>query len=89
MLKIQPNEIMPNYLYERVRPEIVRSIIACKKRRRIALGHHLSLVFENRDTVLFQIQEVLRVEPRLTPETIAREVAHYNQLLPEPGQLSA
>jgi hypothetical protein len=60
-----------------------------KKRRRVAVGPFVSFVFENRDTIRFQIQEMARAERILTDEGIQVELDIYNPLIPEPGQLSA
>ena len=60
-----------------------------KKRRRIHVGPHVTVVFENRDTIRFQIQEMARVEKILTDEGIQAELRAYNPLIPEPGNLSA
>ena len=49
----------------------------------------MTLLFENRDTVRFQIQEMARAERMLTDEAIQTELDIYNPLIPEPGQLSA
>ena len=49
----------------------------------------MTLVFENRDTVRFQIQEMLRVERIVRPDKIEAEIAVYNELLPGPGELAA
>jgi hypothetical protein len=55
----------------------------------LQVGEHFSLVFENHDTVLLQVQEMLRTE-RITDEhAIAHELATYNELSPKPGSLSA
>src|SRR5579884_1307226 len=57
--------------------------------RRVAVGERVSLHFENRDTVLFQIEEMLRVENIRDPEKIAEEVRVYNDLIAEDGELRA
>jgi len=75
--------------YELSRPEFRDRVIALKKRRRVALGPLLTLVFENRETVRFQIQEMLRVERIVRPDKVAEEIAVYNDLLPGPGQVAA
>jgi hypothetical protein len=49
----------------------------------------MTLVFENRDTVRFQIQEMLRAERIVRPEKVQEEIDVYNELLPEPGQVAA
>ena len=59
-----------------------------KKRRRIALGDLLTIVFENTDTMRFQVQEMARAERMLTDDAIAHEVETYNELIPDAGELS-
>ena len=66
-----------------------QEIIEKKKRRRLAVGDKVSLVFENRDTVVFQIQEMLRAERITDLDKIREEIAVYNELIPNPGELSA
>jgi hypothetical protein len=75
--------------YERERPEFSQHVIALKRRRRIHVGPHVTVVFENRDTIRFQIQEMARVEKILSDEGIEAELRAYNPLIPEPGTLSA
>ncbi len=75
--------------YERERDELRRRIIELKRRRRVAVGPVISVVFENRDTIRFQIQEMARAERMLRDEAIQGELDAYNPLIPEAGQLSA
>jgi hypothetical protein len=75
--------------YEKAREEVRARVIALKKARRIALGDNLSLLFENRDTVLFQIQEMIRTERIVDEAKIQDEIDAYHVLLPAPGELSA
>ena len=75
--------------YETVRDEMRRRVIALKRARRVPVGRYLSFVFENRDTVLFQIQEMCRVERISEAARIQDEIDVYNALLPRPGELSA
>ena len=75
--------------YETIRQDFRRRIIELKQKRRISLGDRLSLVFENRPTVIFQIQEMLRVENISDLDKIRQEIATYNQLIPDSGELSA
>ena len=56
------NDIIGLERYEKMRDEFRRRIIELKQRRRVAVGDRITLVFENHDTVLFQIQEMLRAE---------------------------
>jgi hypothetical protein len=55
----------------------------------VHLGDFITLVFENRDTIRFQIQEMARIEKLITDEAIQGELDTYNPLIPTPGQLSA
>jgi hypothetical protein len=75
--------------YELERPEFRQRVIALKSRRRVGLGPLLTLVFENRDTVRFQIQEMARIERIARPEKVAQELEVYNELLPGAGEVSA
>jgi hypothetical protein len=75
--------------YERHRDEFRRRIIELKKVRRLPLGPRATLVFENRNTLLFQVQEMLRVERLSSPADVARELEVYNELVPGDGELSA
>ncbi|MBL8778432.1 MAG: DUF3501 family protein [Acidimicrobiales bacterium] len=75
--------------YEREREAFRSHVIALKKRRRVAVGPFVTLVFENRDTIRFQIQEMARVEKLISDEAIEAELAAYNPLLPDDGHLSA
>jgi hypothetical protein len=83
------DDIVDHRAYERERPDFRAAIIAMKRRRRVALGDIVSVVFENTDTMRFQIQEMARAERMLTDEAIAHEVKTYNELVPDAGELSA
>ncbi len=89
MKPIDVSEVLNLYEYEKVRARMRDRVIELKRRRRVPVGRYLSFVFENRDTVLFQIQEMCRVERIVDPARIAEEVEVYNSLLPGPGELSA
>lgn len=89
MRKLTVDDIKDHRAYEAERDEFRRHIIALKKRRRIPLGDLLTIVFENTDTMRFQVQEMARAERMLTDEQIAHEVTTYNELIPDAGQLSA
>jgi hypothetical protein len=86
---LEPGDILNLYDYEKVRAARRREVIALKAVRRVALGRYLSFVFENRETVAFQIQEMCRAERIVDEARIADEVAVYNTLLPHPGELAA
>jgi hypothetical protein len=88
MHPVTRGEILPIAEYEIIRPRFRQRIIEEKKIRRVALGEHLSAVFENRDTVLYQIQEMLRTERITSEPAIEHEISTYNDLIPGAGQLS-
>jgi hypothetical protein len=88
MRPIDRSEILPIGEYEQVRARFRARVIEEKKRRRVIVGPHMSVVFENRDTVLLQIQEMLRAE-RITKESgIEHEISTYNELIPGDDELS-
>jgi len=87
--KLTLDDIADLRAYEREREEFRAHIIALKKRRRVHVGPIVTLVFENRDTIRFQIQEMARVEKLISDEAIEGELRAYNPLIPEPGSLSA
>ena len=75
--------------YELQREQFRSQIIALKHRRRISVGPLITLVFENRETLRFQTQEMIRVEHILDPRKIQEELDVYNALMPGSGELSA
>ncbi len=75
--------------YEKERPEFYQHVVELKKRRRVFVGDKVTLVFENRDTVRFQIQEMSRVERIVYEDKIQEEIDVYNGLIPEPSHLAA
>ncbi|HNB90233.1 MAG TPA: DUF3501 family protein [Plasticicumulans sp.] len=65
------------------RPAFRARVIAHKKRRQLALGAHLTLCFEDRLTIQYQVQEMLRIERIFEPGGIDDELAAYNPLIPD------
>ena len=89
MKKLALDDVRPPKIYERARDEARRRVIELKRARRVALGPSVTLVFENRATMTFQIEEMLRAEHIETPAKMQEEIDVYNSLLPEPGGLAA
>ena len=89
MKKVVLEDILGFAAYEKVRQEFRQEIIEKKKQRRVAVGDKISMVFENRDTVIFQIQEMLRAERIGDLDKIREEIAVYNELIPNTAELSA
>ncbi|MBX7184721.1 MAG: DUF3501 family protein [Vicinamibacteria bacterium] len=89
MRKIELKDIRNIAEYEKVREAMRAEIIALKKNRRLEVGPNLSLVFENRQTVLFQVHEMVRTERLVDDRKIQDEIDAYQNLIPGPGELSA
>ncbi len=75
--------------YELERDDWRPLVMALKDRRRVRVGGHLTFLFENHDTVRYQIQEMIRIERIVKAAEIAHEVETYNELIPAKGELSA
>mgnify|MGYP005820235139 CR=1 FL=1 len=86
--KLTLDDITDARAYERERAAFRARIVEMKKTRRVEVGPVVSITFENRDTMRFQVQEMARAEKILTDEGVQRELDVYNELIPEPGQLS-
>ena len=89
MQKISRGDVKDLIEYEKVREETRRRLIALKRTRRIPVGDRLTFLFENRDTVLFQIQEMIRTERMVDEEKIREEIDVCNELMPGERELSA
>lgn len=89
MKKIEIADVRNLHEYELIRDDWRKEVIAAKARRRVLVGPALSLVFENRLTVLHQVQEMCRVERIVKPEAVQAEIDVYNELLPGPGEVAA
>jgi hypothetical protein len=89
MKPISRDEVLNLPEYEIARPDFRRHLIEKKLRRRVALGPIMTLLFENRETVLFQIQEMLRAERIVRPQKVQEELDVYNELLPDAGEVAA
>jgi len=82
-------DVVNFFEYEKVREDRRRRVIVLKRKRRLEVGSYLSFVFENRDTLLFQIQEMCRAERIVDDAKVQEEIDVYSGLLPGPGELSA
>jgi hypothetical protein len=89
MKKIELSDVKNLHEYELIREDWRMSVIAEKARRRVLLGPVMSLVFENRLTVLGQIQEMCRAERIVRPDAVRHEIDTYNELLPDAGEVAA
>lgn len=88
-MKLTLDDILDVRAYERERDAYRSRIIDLKSRRRLPLGTFISLIFENRETIRSQIQEMARAEQLTTDEEIQIELDIYNSLIPGSGRLCA
>jgi hypothetical protein len=89
LAKLTRGDILGPKFYNPVRDDFRRRTMELKKHRRASVGDRVTLVFENRDTLRFQIEEMLRAESITSDEGIAAELEVYNTLMPDEGALSA
>ena len=89
MEKITLADVKPLPEYEAMRDAVRAHVIDLKKRRRVPLGDRITLLFENRETVLFQIHEMVRTERIRSPDAIQAEIDVYGRSIPERNELSA
>ena len=75
--------------YARERSAFRAKVIAHKKARTVHLGPHLTLIFEDRTTVQYQVQEMLRIERIFEADAIDEELGAYNPLIPDGTNLKA
>ncbi len=89
MKLLTPDDLIDLASYGPRRTAYRRAVIECKRNRRLAVGPSLSLVFENRETLRFQVLEMLWVERITKPERVQQELDVYNELMPGENDLSA
>lgn len=80
-------DLMPLETYAVERPAFRARAMAHKQARRLSLGPHVTLLFEDRLTVRYQVQEMLRIERIFEPAAIQAELDAYNPLVPGGGDL--
>ncbi len=82
-MKLDRSNIWSLEEYAAKRAAFRATVIEHKKVRRVALGPHATLVFEDFITMKYQVQEMLRVERIFEPDAIAEEIESYNPLIPD------
>lgn len=83
MDKLTPDDLHPLETYARLRPEFRERVIEHKAHRRLSLGRHITLSFEDRLTMHYQVQEMLRAERIFDQADIQAELDAYNPLIPD------
>ncbi|MBK9000289.1 MAG: DUF3501 family protein [Myxococcales bacterium] len=89
MKPVSRSEILDLGAYEQIRDRFRARVIEDKKARRARIGSNMSVLFENHDTALFQIQEMLRTERISAEKAVLHEIETYNELVPGDSELSA
>jgi hypothetical protein len=89
MDKLTIDDLLSLERYHKERSRLRAEVLAHKRHRQAALGPHLTLYFEDRLTMRYQIQEMLRAERIFEAEAIAEELAAYNPLIPDGTNLKA
>jgi hypothetical protein len=87
MKAVTRDEIVDCQTYEEIRPELRRSVMDAKARRRIHVGNRFTFLFENRETIRYQVQEMMRAEKTVREKDILHELETYNGLLGCEGEL--
>jgi len=87
MRTVDRSSLLDFVTYEERRDVIRAAVLAEKARRRIHVGGKLTFLFENPDTIRYQIQEMMRIERMVKEADILHELATYNELLGGPGEL--
>jgi hypothetical protein len=90
MQPLAPDDLLPLDEYAGRRAEFFRAHVRYLDRyRRVRLGPRLTLLFENRQTLWFRVQELVRIARLAEPERLRQELDWYNRLLPRRNELSA
>lgn len=87
MKPLTQNDLLSLEQYVRDRADFRTRVLAHKRDRKVRVGEHVTLLFEDRLTIQYQIQEMLRAEKIFEPEGIAGELAAYNPLIPDGSNL--
>ncbi|MBW2525454.1 MAG: DUF3501 family protein [Deltaproteobacteria bacterium] len=89
MKKVERKDIVDYVTWTKRRPEERPAILEAKKPRRIHVSDELTFLFENADTMRYQIQEMMRVEQIVEEAAILHELETYNDVLGDDGELAA
>lgn len=87
MKKVTRDEILDYVTYSEERERIRREVLSEKERRRVHVGEHLTLLFENHATLSYQVQEMMRIERIVREADIQHEIDTYNEVLGDEGEL--
>jgi len=88
MKKLSLKDILDIAEYEKIRTEYRKRIMSIKNARRIFVGPTITYLFENYDTMHYQVEEMMRAERIVNDNDIMQEINAYNELIPDQHQLS-
>lgn len=89
MKKVERSEILDYVTYEEQRSEIRANAMKAKDLRRIHVGENLTFLFENQETIRYQILEMVRAEKMVKEADIQHELKTYNELIGNTGEICA
>jgi hypothetical protein len=89
MEKLRPQDLLPLEVYHKERAAFRARVLAHKRGRQASVGPNVTLYFEDRLTMQYQVQEMLRAERIYESEAIAEELDAYNPLIPDGSNLKA
>ena len=89
MSKLAPNDLYSLEQYAKARPGFRAQVMAHKEERKVPIGPNATLYFEDRLTMQYQVQEMLRIERIADPKGITDELEVYNALVPDGGNWKA
>ena len=87
MQPVARESLLDHVTYEERREALRARVLAAKALRRVHVGGALTFLFENADTIRYQVQEMMRIERLVRESDIRHELATYNELLGGPGEL--
>ncbi len=89
MNPLELSDIIPIAEYDKTRDPRRKVAMALRARRLVQLGDKLALHFENRETLIYQVQEMMRVENMTSIDAVLGELEIYNGMIPAQGEVSA
>ena len=89
MKKLNKSDLFSLEEYSINRDSFRKKVLEEKRRRKVYIGEHVALLFENKNTIQYQIQEMLRIEKIFDAEGIQEELDAYNPLIPDGSNIKA
>ena len=89
MEKLNKSDLFSLEEYSINRDSFRKKVLEEKQHRKVYIGEHVVLLFENKNTIQYQIQEMLRIEKIFDAEGIQEELDAYNPLIPDGSNLKA